>query len=522
MIVHAATNSVILKLRDPSVVLNAIPRSRVIHHKGQAFTQVRFGLDEARVLRNLGILAPSPITAHYDWPRNTIAIPEPFPHQKDTASFFTLNRRCICLNGMGTGKTMAALWAADYLMRSGVIRKCLILTPKSTIHSVWVDSIHSHMLGRHRAAVFRGTKDECRRVLKSDARFIVTNHDTVRTRQDILAEQSDIDLWIIDEAAQGWTNQRNQRYTATKALLRPADWLWLMTGTPMPRAPTDAWPLAKLIGSKTAPKFFTHFKEDTMLQVTPHKAVPKEGAFEKAYAILQPGIRYRKEDCIKLPPITFQELSCEMTDEQSRAFQGMLKRLRAEVGTTEITAANAAVRLQKLLQIATGMVYDEAGAPVKLDVSPRLQLLEDLCESAANKVIVFVNFTSSLHRVAEHLRARWPVEVVNGATSVNERKRIFAAFQNEDAPRILVAHPETASHGLTLTRADTTIWYGPIYKLQTFEQANNRMDRPGQVNSMNVYMLSSTSIEQQVYQMLRSKGDAQATLLNMYKQLLTG
>ena len=106
MLYHERSNSLILKLQDPTRVTSYVPRSRVVEYRGLPLTQVHMGLDEMRVLRNVGIKAPSPIRYTYDWPSR---YPKPFAHQVATAEFLTLHNRAICLNDMGTGKSLSAL-----------------------------------------------------------------------------------------------------------------------------------------------------------------------------------------------------------------------------------------------------------------------------------------------------------------------------------------------------------------------------------------------------------------------------
>src|SRR5690606_24037958 len=149
MLVHKESNSLVLKLRDPSRVTTHLPYSRVVPMEGVGnVTQVRFGLDEARVLRNLGINAPSPIRYFYDYPMR--ASLKPFDHQVTTAEFLTLNRRAVCLNDMGTGKTLSTLWAADYLMDKRQAQRCIVVCPKSTMHSVWENEVFTHLLAKRK------------------------------------------------------------------------------------------------------------------------------------------------------------------------------------------------------------------------------------------------------------------------------------------------------------------------------------------------------------------------------------
>jgi SNF2 family DNA or RNA helicase len=517
MQVHPQSKSLILKLRDPARVTGLIPRARVVPVDGVNYTQVKFGLDEAKVLRNLGIKAPSPIRYFYDWPSK---YPKPFEHQVTTAEFFTLHNRGICLNEMGTAKTLSAVWAADFLMRQHVVSKAVIVCPKSTMSSVWMDEVVSNMLGRRKAVVLHGSRERRLKLLKEDADFYIINHDGVKVIADELAKRTDINLWIYDEAS-AVRNPQSQRHKTFAKLVRPTDIMWLLTGTPCPKEPTDVWGLAKLLGSKKIPHYFTAFKNQLMQQITQYKWVPKPGAFEQAYEALHPSIRFKKSDCLDLPPITFTTLMAEMSPEQRDAYERMRKELVIEVKGVPITAAHAATKMQKLLQIGVGMVYDEFGDGFQLDASDRLGVMDELIEDSSNNAIVFVPYTKALDMVAEHLRKKGHiVEVVDGRTSNTERKRIFHEFQNEPERRVLVAHPATTAHGLTLTRADLTIWYGPIVDLEIFEQANNRMDRPGQKNAMTVACIASNPLELELYSALKNKQLMQNTILSMFKNEL--
>ena len=520
MQVHKESNSLILKLRDPARVTQHIPRARVVPVGDMNLTQVFFGLDEARVLRNLGINAPSPIRYFYPFPMRPApdGTPRrPFDHQVTTAEFFTLNPRCICLNDMGTGKTLSALWAADYMMGRRAVTKVLVICPKSTMSAVWEDEINTHFLGRRTCAVLSGSRERRLKQLQRDVDFYIVNHDGLKVIADELTKRKDLNLWILDEAA-AFRNATSKRHQLFAKTISPTNHLWMLTGTPCPQDPTDAWGLAKLMhGSRVQPQYFTQFRNQTMTQITQYKWVAKADAFDKVYALLQPGIRFRKENCIDLPPVTFQTRMATLTPDQMAAYKAMITHMVADIGGVEISSANAAVKVSKLLQICVGSLYDQHGIGYGIDASDRLTVCEEIVEEASQKVIVFAPFTHTLDSVAAHLGKRWSVEKVDGRTSDSDRKRIFHDFQNAQHPRILVAHPETAAHGLTLTKADTTIWYAPITKLEIFEQANNRMNRPGQKHKMTVAMIAATMLEQNLYQALKGKQDVQNAVLDLFK-----
>lgn len=515
MQVHKESNSLLLKLRNPRIVTDYVPHSRVVNVNGLPLTQVRFGLDESRVLRNIGIPAPSPIRYFYEF---LIKPPhKPFDHQVTTAEFFTLNERCICLNDMGTGKTLSVCWAADYLMEMKRVQRMIIVCPKSTMNSVWAQEFADHFLSKRRVVVLSGDRARRKKLLAEPADVYIINHDGLKVIKDELLARTDINLWVIDES-RAFSNADSQRHKLIASLIKPTDMQWQLTATPCPNAPTDAWGLAKLLhGRRVVPALFSTFKNDTMMQITEYKWIPKPGAYEKAYAILQPGIRFKKEDCLDLPDVTFQTHMCSMSPDQQAAYKAMVTSLVANVSGTDITAANAAVKVTKLLQVCLGSMYDEFGNGHDIDSRDRLALCEQLVEQARRKVIVFVPFTAALDKVVAHLSKRWNVAKVDGSVSDGKRAQIFSDFQNSPHPRVLVAHPKVAAHGLTLTAADMTIWYGPITQLELFEQANNRMNRPGQTFKMTVAMIASTMLEQNWYQALKGKQDMQNSTLELFK-----
>jgi SNF2 family DNA or RNA helicase len=164
-----------------------------------------------------------------------------------------------------------------------------------------------------------------------------------------------------------------------------------------------------------------------------------------------------------------------------------------------------------------GVAYDRAGHDVILPSRPRVQEVIDVIEESAAKVIVFVPLTSALEHLADQLRKHFSVEVVHGGTSKNERDRIFAAFQNQRDPRVLVANAAAMSHGLTLTAADTIVWYGPPTSNETYMQANARIVRPGQKRNTLIVHLESTPVETAMYNRLRKKGTMQGALLDLLK-----
>jgi len=157
---------------------------------------VQWELDAIRVLRNLGVKdAPSPILGRYDWPGRY----KPFTHQRDTSAFLTLNNRAFVFSEPGTGKTLSAIWAADYLMKIGRVRKVLILCPLSIMQSAWQRDITSSAI--HRTVVVCHHVDSDRRVrmVEYDYDFTIVNYDGLPMVVKALQKRGNVDLVIVDE-----------------------------------------------------------------------------------------------------------------------------------------------------------------------------------------------------------------------------------------------------------------------------------------------------------------------------------
>ena len=194
MIVVEQAKALALNLTNPNRVLDTIPTAKVLNFKGKDLVVTPHRQDEVKVLRNLGIQAPAPILYYYDW----VGQFTPYEHQKMTAAFLTMNSKALVLNEIGTGKTQSALWAADYLMKTGSIKKVLIVSPLSTLERVWGDGIFMGFPNRKHITL-HGTAAKRKKLMGVDADFFIINHDGF----PIIAEQAIdmFDLVIVDEAA---------------------------------------------------------------------------------------------------------------------------------------------------------------------------------------------------------------------------------------------------------------------------------------------------------------------------------
>jgi SNF2 family DNA or RNA helicase len=167
-------------------------------------------------------------------------------------------------------------------------------------------------------------------------------------------------------------------------------------------------------------------------------------------------------------------------------------------------------------------VYSDDGEVVQFDGTNRLDEVVEVVQEAENKVIVFVPFKHAIAVVADRLRKEgYATEIISGEVSMKNRTRIFKAFQETDEPRVLVVQPQSASHGVTLTAADTIVWFAPVQSVETWLQANERINRPSQKNKMTIIKIYGSPVEKRIYEVLESKESDQKVLTKLYEDVLT-
>lgn len=318
-----------------------------------------------------------------------------------------------------------------------------------------------------------------------------------------------------------YKNAQSTRWKVLNSLVKPETWLWMMTGTPAAQGPEDAFGLAKLVNPTGVPKFFNAWKDMVMYKVSQYRWKPKEHSEHTVHRALQPAIRYTKEECLDLPDMLYVKRDVALTKQQELYYNRLKKQMVMEVAGAQITAVNAAVMMGKLLQISAGASYTESGDTVQFDINNRYSVLKEVIAESTHKVLVFVPFK----HVIEMLTARLTKDgitnaVISGDVKVGDRTDIFRQFQNQPDPRVLVIQPQAAAHGVTLTAANTVVWWAPTASLETYAQANARVHRKGQSNKCTVVQLQGSGVEREVYKMLDEKIDVHTKVIDLYKELL--
>ena len=503
--------ALLLKVKNPKQITAIIPNSKELPMNK---VLVKWGLDEVLSLKSLNVRAPSPITKRYNWPGQYT----PFDHQKDTAAFMTLNKKSFCFNEQGTGKTASAIWAADYLLTQGKVKRVLVVCPLSIMDSAWRNDLFSFAM--HRTVdVAHGSKAKRKKIIEGGAEFVIINYDGVEVVKDEIAAGG-FDLFIVDEATH-YKNAQSKRWKTLNNLIKDDDWLWMMTGTPAAQSPVDAYGLAKLANPAAVPRFFGAWRDMVMHKITQFTYKPKDNAKDTVFRALQPAIRFTKEECLDLPDMVYTKRFIEMTPQQKKYYDTLRKQMVMQVAGEAVTSANAAVNMNKLLQISAGAVYTDDGDSIEFDIKNRYQALKETIDESSQKVLVFVPFKHTIDMLTARLRKDGvTTEVIRGDVPAAARTDIFSRFQTSSDPKVLVIQPQSAAHGVTLTAADTIVWWGPTSSLETYLQANARIHRAGQKHKCTVIQLAGSAAEKRIYRLLDDRINIHSAMIDLYKEML--
>lgn len=528
---HDTTRDLLVYPTHSAVLQQAIPEAKQVN--GQ-YVAVPRTLRNSQVLRWLNFPVPPVMTDRtYDWPiergRKALA------HQKMMANFAVLHPKMFNLSDPGTMKTLAALWAADFLMRQhppGAFR-VLIVGPLNVLETVWAKAIFTNFLSRRSFEILHGSADKRLALLARKPDFAIINYDgvgvgahsTPRKRIELdgfskaLLDDTAIQLVIVDEA-DGYIDATTKRHRIARQIFGQRKYLWMLTGSPTSQAPTDAYGLAKMVNNAFG-KSFTTFRDETMFKISNFKWVPRRDGYETARKLLTPAIRFDiREVWRDAPPMTVQQRLIPLTPEQTKQLHRLKNDMQIEVRSGKvITAVNEAAARTKFLQIVLGAIYDTAHKAHAVDAEPRYAEVERLVQATPRKVLIFVPLTSIIDILYKRLSKRWRCGIINGHVSANARPDIIRAFESEDDFKLLLLDAQSTAHGINeFVVADTVIWMGPIDKTRLWVQGNKRAHRPGQNWPVTVYQLVATKLEKEMFRRLESNETMQGALLDAIRK----
>lgn len=533
MFYDATRKVVVYDEPEAQQALSCVPGARAIDAK---HIGVPFDLYNMQLCRYIGLPVVPPMMG-YDWPMPP-GMSKPWNAQVITANFLCVHPRDFCLSDMGTGKTLAHLWAADFVMQQFPPGMCraIIAAPLSTLKRVWGNALFKAFLGRRTFVIVYGDQAKRRKLLAQPADFYIINHDGVGLGAKIvkknnrnmvvldglakdIADRQDIRIVIFDEftACKDHTTKRHYIY---RAVLQPKDYFWPLSGSPTPQGPTDAYGPAKLVNNAFG-ESFNSFQDRVTYKISQFKRLARKGSQVEVRKLLSPSVRFKVEECTDIPPCTPQQRDAELSPEQVKAYREMKHNCQIIINAGyPITVANEGALRWKLIQIACGVIYGMEGTERRehqINCEPRIKVLHEVIEETTHKGIIFAPLTSVVRMLYGKLKGHRKIGMVYGDTPIKERDRIFAGFQDGDDFDWIVAHPGCMAHGLDLYAASTTAWFAPIDKTETYLQAIKRMDRPGQVNRMTNVQISATPIEREIYRRIENNETMQGLVMQLIR-----
>jgi SNF2 family DNA or RNA helicase len=255
-----------------------------------------------------------------------------------------------------------------------------------------------------------------------------------------------------------------------------------------------------------------------MNKLTMFKWAAKPDARDTVFSALQPAIRFTKAQCLDLPPVLTVTREVPMTPQQNKYYKMLKEQLMVRAAGETISAVNAGVAVNKLLQISCGAAYTDDKEVVEFDAGPRLSVLEEVLEETDRKVIIFALFRSSIDTIVRHLTKKgYAVEQIHGDVNASKRGRIIHDFQNTPTIQVLVMQPAATAHGITLTAADTVVFFGPLMSVEQYIQCIARADRKGQdSDKVTVVHIESSPIEKKLFGAMKTKVSDNTLLVGLF------
>ncbi len=427
--------------------------------------------------------------------------------------------RCGLFLEMGLGKTVVTLTALERMMYDSFeICRALVIAPLRVAEDTWSRECEKWEHLRHlRISKILGTPEQRRRALAADADIYVINRENVVWLCNELSQIGDgwmFDAVVIDELS-SFKSPKAQRFRALRRYITRSRRVIGLTGTPAPNGLIDLWSQIYLLDSgERLGQTVTGFRErwftpNQRNQTTVFNYKPKHGAEERINEkIADICISMKAEDWLEMPERIDRVQTVRLSERELAAYEKFEREQYISFLEGEVTAATAAALTGKLLQYSNGAMYLPDGGYVKTS-EKKLDRLEEIVDTAAGKpVLCFYSFRHDLERILE----RFPK-----ARKLEGTKEI-ADWNNGEIP-LLLAHPAGAGHGLNLQAGGHIIvWFGLTWSLELYQQANARLHRQGQTETVIVHhLVTEGTMDGRVLESLHGKTDVQEGLMQALK-----
>lgn len=442
----------------------------------------------------------------------------PHEYQKYATKFIEENDISALLLDMGLGKSVITLTAIRNLIIKGKVGRVLVIAPLRVARSTWPDEIAKwDHLNDLTYSVAVGTEKERLEALRKNVEIVIINRENVDWLVNKSGYRFNFDMIVIDELS-SFKSYSAKRFKALLKVRPYVERIVGLTGTPSSNGLMDLWAEYRLLDfgerlgryiTRYRLKYFTPDKRSATV-IFSYKLLP--GAEDEIYnAISDITISMKAKDYLKMPDLIINEVTVDLDLAERRTYETLRKEMVVQISEQEeIDAVNAASLSGKLLQMANGAVYDEDKRVLRIH-DKKLDALEDLIEAANGKpVLIAYWYKHDLERIKERFNVR---EILN-----DQDIRDW----NNGKIDVAVIHPASAGHGLNLQQGGSTmIWFGLTWSLELYEQANARLYRQGQNETVVIHhIITKGTIDEDVMLALRRKEKTQSALIDAVKARL--
>ena len=418
----------------------------------------------------------------------------------------------------GLGKTITTLTAIDELMYNRFeISKVLIIAPLRVAMTTWTDEAKKWEYLTHlRISKVLGSISEREKALSTDADIYIINRENVEWL--VTNHTFDFDMIVIDELS-SFKSHTSKRFRALRKVRAKADRIVGLTGTPAPNSLMDLWAEINILDmGERLGRYITHYRDEFFKPdkrngaiVYSYKALPY--AEKEIYnRISDICISMKAADYLNMPDRIDNIIEVPMNDKETALYKKLKTEMLIPFADGDIDAANAASLSNKLLQMANGAVYDENGTAKNIHTR-KLDALEDLIEAANGKpVLVFYNFKHDKDRIVK----RFSVREISTEADIRD--------WNNGKIQIAIAHPARTGHGLNLqSGGNTIVWFGLTWSLELYQQANARLYRQGQKDTVVIHhIVTKGTIDENVMTALKTKDVGQSALMDAVRAQIGG
>jgi SNF2 family DNA or RNA helicase len=437
----------------------------------------------------------------------------PHEYQKYAEEFIIQHPACALMLDMGLGKTVITLTAIWLLMYDYFeVSKILVIAPLRVAHDTWSKECEKwEHLKELRISKILGSEKERRAALQRKADIYVINRENVEWLCDNY--KFDFDMIVIDELS-SFKSATAKRFKALRKVRPLVKRVVGLTGTPAPNSLMDLWSEINLLDmGQRLGRFISNYRNEYFVPDKRNQQVifsykPKECAEAQIYnKISDICVSMKACDYLKMPDRIDNIVEIQMSVKEQSLYKKLVNEMLLPFADEDIDAINAAALSNKLLQMANGAVYDEFKA-VKVIHNKKLDALEDLIEAANGKpVLIFYAYKHDKERISERFNV---TEILTS--------RDILKWNKGEIP-IAIAHPASTGHGLNLQAGGSTvIWFGLTWSLELYQQANARLWRQGQKETVIIHhIVSKDTIDEQVISALQKKQTGQDSLIDAVK-----